>query len=187
MPELIHTDRISTPVGPLHLYASGAGLMLITFGNRRRSFTSRWLARHCPNGTFVLRRSRALITAARQLREYFAGKRRRFTIPLDLRINGFHAMSLNQVQQIGFGKFSTYGAMARRLGMPHAARAVGAANGANPLPIVIGCHRLVGADGRLTGFGGGLDAKKWLLEHEGVAVNGMRVESSNDRGASKWQ
>ena len=101
-----------------------------------------------------------------QLREYFAGTRKAFDLPLDLHGTEFQRRAWLGLAAIPYGATRSYGEQARRLGVPRAARAVGAANGANPLPIVLPCHRLVGADGSLTGFGGGLEVKRWLLDFE---------------------
>jgi methylated-DNA-[protein]-cysteine S-methyltransferase len=104
--------------------------------------------------------------AARQLRAYFAGELRRFDVPLDLAGTEFQVAAWRALADIPYGTTISYGEQARRLGRPRAVRAVGAANGRNPLPIVLPCHRLVGADGSLVGFGGGLARKRLLLEHE---------------------
>ena len=107
-----------------------------------------------------------LAAAAAQLREYFAGSRRAFDLPLDLDGTDFQRRAWTALAAIPYGETRSYREQARRLGVPRAARAIGAANGANPVPIVLPCHRLVGADGSLTGFGGGLDVKRWLLDFE---------------------
>jgi methylated-DNA-[protein]-cysteine S-methyltransferase len=104
--------------------------------------------------------------AARQLRAYFAGDLRRFELPLDLAGTEFQVAAWRALADIPYGTTISYGEQARRLGRPRAVRAVGAANGRNPLPIVLPCHRIVGADGSLVGFGGGLSLKRRLLEHE---------------------
>lgn len=107
-----------------------------------------------------------LAEAARQLDEYFAGTRHSFDLPLDPVGTEFQVSVWRSLADIGYGETSTYGEQAERLGRPTAVRAVGAANGRNPLSIVLPCHRVVGRDGRLTGFAGGLEAKAFLLEHE---------------------
>lgn len=110
---------------------------------------------------------RALLDeTARQLDEYFAGSRFAFDLPLDPVGTEFQVSVWRSLADIGYGETSTYGEQAARIGRPTAVRAVGAANGRNPLSIVLPCHRVVGGDGRLTGFAGGLEAKKYLLEHE---------------------
>jgi methylated-DNA-[protein]-cysteine S-methyltransferase len=108
----------------------------------------------------VLRRAR------QQLGEYFAGERTGFELPLDPAGTPFQQRVWAVLRTIPYGTTITYGEQARRLDAPTAARAVGAANGRNPLSVVVPCHRVTGADGRLTGFAGGLDAKAWLLDHE---------------------
>src|SRR5204862_4267975 len=109
--------------------------------------------------------------ACRQLDEYFAGERLEFDLPLDLRGTDFQRRCWLALATIPYGQTVSYGEQARRLGLgPASARAVGAANGQNPLPVVLPCHRVIGADGSLTGFGGGLHLKRYLLEHEGAIL-----------------
>lgn len=114
-------------------------------------------------------RHRILVDAMRQLREYFAAKRTAFEIPLDMSGTDFQRAAWSGLLAIPFGETRTYAQHALRIGRPRAVRAVGAANGRNPIAIIVPCHRLVGSDGSLTGFGGGLPAKAWLLalEREG--------------------
>jgi methylated-DNA-[protein]-cysteine S-methyltransferase len=114
---------------------------------------------------------RALVTEARrQLAEYFAGVRRTFGLPFDLAGTDFQRRCWLALVEIPYGQTRSYAEQARRLGLAHGARAVGSANARNPLPIVIPCHRLVGADGRLTGYAGGLDLKERLLRLEGALL-----------------
>lgn len=103
-----------------------------------------------------------------QLREYFGGTRRTFDLPLDPRGTPFERRVWTRLREIPYGATTSYGAIAHEFGLPNAARAVGRANGSNPIPIVIPCHRVIGADGTLTGFGGGLPLKRALLELEGA-------------------
>jgi methylated-DNA-[protein]-cysteine S-methyltransferase len=107
--------------------------------------------------------------AARQLREYFAGERRVFDLPLRLHGTDFQKRVWQQLTAIPFGETWSYGQLARSLDNPNACRAVGLANGNNPIAIIVPCHRVIGADGSLTGFGGGLPRKQWLLAHEGIS------------------
>jgi methylated-DNA-[protein]-cysteine S-methyltransferase len=113
-----------------------------------------------------------LPTAARQLREYFAGHRKVFDLPLALHGTEFQKRVWLQLTKIPFGETWSYGQLAKRLDNPNACRAVGLANGRNPIAVIVPCHRVIGADGSLTGFGGGLPRKQWLLAHEGLPVNG---------------
>jgi methylated-DNA-[protein]-cysteine S-methyltransferase len=105
----------------------------------------------------------------RQLEEYFDGRRRQFDLELDPPGTTFQRAVWRALGQVEHGETTTYGDLARRLGRPQAARAVGAANGANPISIIVPCHRVVGADGSLTGYGWGTDRKAWLLAHEATA------------------
>ena len=147
---------VDTPIGPLGLIASDTALQGVVFdGGRIR-----------PDG-----KSRVLDDAARQLEDYFAGELVAFDLPVDLNGTEFQQQCWLALASIPYGQTVSYGEQARRLGLgSDKARAVGAANGANPLPIVLPCHRVIGADGSLTGFGGGLHVKRFLLEHEGALL-----------------
>jgi methylated-DNA-[protein]-cysteine S-methyltransferase len=109
-----------------------------------------------------------LPAAARQLNEYFAGKRREFDLPLRMAGTEFQQRVWRELTKIPFGETRSYGQLAKRLNNPNGSRAVGLANGRNPIAIVVPCHRVIGADGSLTGFGGGIERKEWLLSHEGL-------------------
>jgi methylated-DNA-[protein]-cysteine S-methyltransferase len=150
------TAVVDTPVGPLGLVASTQGLRGVRFHARRFP---------------VEGSSPVLDAAAAQLAAYFAGDLTAFRLPLDLHGTDFQRQCWLALAGIPYGQTVSYGEQARRLGLaPAAARAVGAANGQNPLPIVLPCHRVIGADGSLTGFGGGLHVKRFLLEHEGALL-----------------
>jgi methylated-DNA-[protein]-cysteine S-methyltransferase len=135
----------------LRLAASPAGLRAIEFDPARSN------AGPHNDGNPVTRE------AARQLRAYFAGRLREFDLPLDPEGTEFQKLVWRQVRSIPYGETRSYGEIAVAVGSPRASRAVGAANGANPLPIVVPCHRVIGASGRLVGYGGGLDLKRRLL------------------------
>jgi methylated-DNA-[protein]-cysteine S-methyltransferase len=151
--------RVETPIGPLTLVASDAGLRAVLFEGQRPPPATADGAR------------RTLDEAARQLGEWFAGARTAFDLPLDLDgATPFQRRAWLALAEVPYGTTRSYGEQARALGAPRAARAVGAANGRNPLPVVLPCHRLVGADGSLTGFGGGLDVKRALLAHEAATA-----------------
>jgi O-6-methylguanine DNA methyltransferase len=111
----------------------------------------------------------AFVEVAEQLRAYFAGERTDFTVKLDPRGTAFQRRVWDALVTIPYGTTTTYGRLAAVLGDPRSTRAVGLANGRNPIAIVIPCHRVIGADGNLTGYGGGLDRKRWLLSHESTA------------------
>ena len=147
---------IDSPIGPLGLVASDIGLRAVLFGGSRVRAEGR---------------SPVLAEAARQLRAYFDGDLVEFDLPVELHGTTFQRRCWLALGSIPFGQTVSYGEQARRLGLgTDAARAVGAANGRNPLPIVLPCHRVIGADGSLTGFGGGLEVKRFLLEHEGALL-----------------
>jgi len=109
-----------------------------------------------------------LTDAVRQLAEYFSGSRRDFDLPMNLQGTEFQVRVWRMLTQIHYGATCSYGDLARRLDNPGASRAVGLANGRNPISIIVPCHRVIGADGSLTGYGGGLERKRWLLAHEGL-------------------
>ena len=140
----------------LRLVASDSGLRSIEFEPWRR-------LQGCRPGTHPV-----AVEAVRQLRAYFAGKLRRFDLPLDLQGTEFQLRVWRELETIPFGETRSYSQIATAIGAPRAVRAVGAANGANPIPIVVPCHRVIGAAGSLIGYGGGLPLKKRLLELEGA-------------------
>jgi methylated-DNA-[protein]-cysteine S-methyltransferase len=151
--------RIASPVGELRLYASDAGLAAILWSDD----TGRHLGADCE----IVEGDHALLDLAEsQLREYFAGKRRAFHLPLDFIGTDFQCRVWQALLTIPFGETRSYTDIAKQIGAPDAVRAVGAANGRNPLSIVAPCHRVLGMSGELTGFGGGLPNKAWLLAHE---------------------
>jgi methylated-DNA-[protein]-cysteine S-methyltransferase len=151
--------HLDSPVGTLTVAATDAGLHAIEFPrNRHPADRQGWT-----EGDHAL-----IDLAARQLDEYFAAERRVFDLPLAPRGTDFQCTVWMTLAGIGYGETISYAQLAQRVGKPTAMRAVGAANGRNPLPIVLPCHRVIGADGSLTGFGGGLPTKQFLLELEGA-------------------
>ncbi len=154
---------IDSPIGQLLLAGDDVGLRVIGFpeGKGRVEPEAHWRARRD-----------CFTKAGIQLQEYFAGKRRVFDLGLAPSGTDFQLAVLAALQTIPHGETRSYLDIARQIGRPNAVRAVGAANGRNPLPIVIPCHRVIGNDGSLTGFGGGLEAKRFLLELEGAALPG---------------
>jgi methylated-DNA-[protein]-cysteine S-methyltransferase len=142
-----------SPVGWLKLTSSGNGLTGIWFCESRdeKDFPDEFTGR-----------------AEKQLKEYFDKKRIQFDLPLEITGTGFQKKVWLELLHIPFGKTVSYLELSKRIGNVKAIRAVGHANGQNPLPIVIPCHRVIGSDGSLTGYGGGLWRKQWLLEHEGI-------------------
>lgn len=150
--------EIDSPVGRLRLVASTRGLVAVLWENDPEVRTR--LGALKPGEGVILDE------AERQLRAYFAGRLRAFDLPLDARGTEFQKSVWSELARIPYGETRSYGELALRLGNPTASRAVGAANGRNPLSIVIPCHRVIGASGKLTGFAGGLEAKRVLLALE---------------------
>ena len=160
---------VDTPIGRLWLAATEQGLCLVGLPNESPDTLLAWLRRNVEPEP-PLEDPTALVAAVTQLREYFSRLRRTFDVPFDQRGTPFQRSVWAEVVAISYGTVVTYGEIARRLGRgPGSARAVGAAVGANPIPIFIPCHRVVGADGSLVGYGGGLEVKGTLLRLEGVS------------------
>jgi len=155
--QLRHLD---SPIGVLTLIASPAGLTHVLFDGQEPADVG------LPDDLPEVDDDPALESAATQLTEYFAGDRREFDLPLDLRGTDFQRDAWRALARVPYGETRTYGEQAEAIGRPGAFRAVGAANGRNPIPVILPCHRIIGANGALTGFGGGLDVKRQLLDHE---------------------
>jgi methylated-DNA-[protein]-cysteine S-methyltransferase len=160
---MTHYTVIDSPIGKLSLTADGAQLTSINFAhdNGRAMIDDAWIH---DGADPVLAQARA------QLDEYFAGRRTMFDLPLAPAGTAFQQAVWRALQRVPFGATSTYGRLAADLGRPTGARAVGSAVGANPIPVVIPCHRIIGKDGSLTGFAGGLPRKTTLLQLEGVLL-----------------
>lgn len=156
----LRTRILSSPIGPLTAVASPRGLRELRFDER--------LGPGASAGSPVIDR------LEEQLDEYFAGARRAFVVELDLEGTEFQRAAWTALAAIPFGETRTYGEQARAIGRPKAVRAVGAANGRNPVAIVLPCHRVVGADGALTGYAGGLAMKRFLLDLERRTPAGVR-------------
>lgn len=151
---------IPSPVGDLRLVANDEALIAVLWENGR--------SKPMRLGNLVQNDHHpVLLETERQLKEYFRGKRKAFSLKLELIGTKFQKDVWEMLLAIPFGETRSYGELARQLGNPRATRAVGAANGRNPIPIVVPCHRVIGASGKLTGFGGGLNVKAHLLELEG--------------------
>jgi methylated-DNA-[protein]-cysteine S-methyltransferase len=159
-------DLADTPIGTLFVAATDRGLYQISFDPDRGLDE---LSGHL--GRRVLRVPRKLDATRRELDEYFAGRRTEFDLPLDVRVAEFNRIVLRELALVPYGHVTTYGALAAKVGRPRAARAVGVVMNRNPIPIVLPCHRVIGANGSLTGYGGGLDRKRTLLELEGALLS----------------
>lgn len=154
MTDIFYTT-MKTPIGEIRLLSDG------------RSLTGLYLGNHGPKPDRDWQRGGGVVDKAeKQLREYFSGTRKDFDLPLAGEGTAFQKTVWKALCDIPYGETISYGELARRIGQPKAARAVGLANGSNPISIVVPCHRVIGANGTLTGYGGGLPRKKWLLEHE---------------------
>jgi methylated-DNA-[protein]-cysteine S-methyltransferase len=157
--------RFASPVGELKLFANDDALVAINFPARHNHMRGT----PDPEATEV-RRHAVLDLAAAELTEYFAGRRRVFETPLHAEGTEFQRSVWRALSDIPYGASRSYADIARAIGRPKAVRAVGLANGCNPHAIIVPCHRVIGRDGSLTGYGGGLPAKRWLLEHEGIEL-----------------
>ncbi len=150
---------VATPVGRLKLVGGDDGLAAILWENDDPGRVRLNIVAEQPDHPL-------LVETERQLNDYFAGRRQAFTVRLDFTGTDFQKQVWRALLAIPFGETRSYGEIARRLGKPAAVRAVGAANGRNPISIIAPCHRVIGTDGKLTGFAGGLEAKAFLLAHE---------------------
>ncbi|MDE0497850.1 MAG: methylated-DNA--[protein]-cysteine S-methyltransferase [Acidimicrobiaceae bacterium] len=155
-----HTT-VDSPIGPLGLVATDEGLRVVSWRGDETSVK-------LPDDMVEDPDHPILRQAAHELSEYFDGDRTSFDVPLDLRGTPFQEAAWRALGDIPYGSTRSYGEQAALVGRPRAVRAIGQANGRNPVPIVLPCHRVIGADGSLTGFGGGLDLKTQLLQHEGA-------------------
>lgn len=161
-----------SPIGRLLVAVTRRGLVAVVFEDGDED-------RHAAVDRFARELSPRIVTSPaatdevrRELDEYFAGERRRFEVRIDRRLmHPFAREVLAATSRVGYGRLATYGQIAARIGRPKAARAVGAALGSNPVPIVLPCHRVIGASGRLTGYAGGLDRKELLLALEGSLLS----------------
>jgi O-6-methylguanine DNA methyltransferase len=171
MIEQVTIGSLDTPIGELWIACSERGVCKVVFPcEGGRAALDPWLASYPPNHELTAT-SALLEQTCAELSEYFAETRQGFTLPLDFQGSAFYQRVWRALTQIPYGRTTSYGELAHTLGAPKAARAVGAACGANPVPIIAPCHRVLGSDGSLHGFGGGLPLKAWLLRHEGVLLN----------------
>jgi methylated-DNA-[protein]-cysteine S-methyltransferase len=161
---IVYFCGTDSPIGRLTLTSDGTSLTGLYMANPAKPLprTADWVM-----DPIVA----PLPDAVRQLREYFAGQRREFDLPLHMNGTEFQRRVWQQLTAIPFGETWSYGQLAKQLDNPSACRAVGLANGRNPIAIIVPCHRVIGADGSLTGFGGGIERKEWLLTHEGRPAN----------------
>jgi len=156
----MYYDLLDTPIGEILLVADGQGRLTDLYtrvSDERRAGLSQ-----------LTRDPKALAFARKEMEEYFAGERTTFSIPLAAKGSEFQKRVWDELLTIPLGETRSYGQIANALGLPSAPRAIGRANGTNPISIIVPCHRVIGANGTLTGYGGGLPTKQWLLEFEGA-------------------
>jgi methylated-DNA-[protein]-cysteine S-methyltransferase len=164
----LHVARFDTPAGPMLAAAGDDGaLRLLEFAGPRAEAS---LARESAASREPVVEDAGAEPIVRQVQEYFRGERKDFDLPLRSRGTNFQQRVWSELRRIPYGETISYGELARRLGNPAAVRAVGRANGRNPISIVVPCHRVIGANGTLTGYGGGIERKAHLLAHEGVSL-----------------
>lgn len=171
-PITLDLDRVPSPIGDVIVIADDAGLVAVEFAEHEDRM-SRLL--HIGYGKPDLRAKTDPHGAATRLKTYFAGDLAAVdALPVSVRGTAFQQRIWMMLRTIAAGTTTTYGTLAARLGKPQACRAVGHANGHNPVSIVVPCHRVIGSDGSLTGYGGGVERKRWLLEHEGARLEPLR-------------
>ena len=163
--DVIHTADFDTPIGSLRIASTSTGLSYIQLPHANGRGFDGWRTRHAPSAVVKQGFEPSRIYVA-QILEFLDGKREAFDFPLDLRGTDFQAAVYEEVARIPFGETRTYKEIAAAIGRPKATRAVGAANGANPVPLVVPCHRVIATSGHLQGYGGGLDLKAKLLAME---------------------
>lgn len=168
---LLTYERFSTPIGPMMAIASGKGVCLLEFTDRRKLETELKQIRNHYKSNILPGKNKIIDELKFQLEEYFAGKRKKFSIPVEAPGSEFQKNVWKILMTIPYGETRSYKKQAELLGNPKAVRAVANANGANRISIIIPCHRVIGEDGKLTGYGGGLWRKNWLLNLEGKNKN----------------
>ena len=165
---VIYYDEMNSPLGPLTVVCSNLGVCLVEFGSIEQSMANIkvWMKKNFIKGelTFSKEEVQPVVT---QLEQYFAGERVEFDVPIDLIGTKFQCLVWKQLKEIKYGETKSYKQIAKEIGAPKAVRAIGGANNKNPLPIIIPCHRVIGSNGALVGYGGGVDKKEILLEIEG--------------------
>lgn len=169
--ETLYWGSVASAVGTCEIIATARGVCWSGTPGTSREEGLGWLARHLPvAGVIEGAHVEPLRQALDQMQRYFAGEAVQFSCPLDLRGTSFQVAVWEELYRIPYGQTRTYAHIASAIGSPRAVRAVGAANGANPVAIIVPCHRVIGSNGALTGYGGGLPMKEWLLALEGVTL-----------------
>jgi O-6-methylguanine DNA methyltransferase len=172
--EVLYWSSLDSAQGECTVIATAQGVCWTGTPGTSREYGLSWLERRLPIAQVVKGEEAVepLRQAMEQLHRYFAGERVQFSCPLDLRGTPFQVAVWEELYRIPYGQTRSYAQIAETIGHPKAVRAVGAANGANPVAVIVPCHRVIGSNGTLTGYGGGLPMKHWLLNLEGVALPG---------------
>ena len=174
---MIETIITDTPLGEMIAGATEKGICLLEFTDRKSRSTVKEHIMKVYDARTEERNNEHLRNLEEQLREYFEGKRKDFTLPLDIKGSDFQKLVWNELRNIPYGTTRSYRDQAEAIMRPSSVRAVANANGMNTIAIIIPCHRVIGSDGRLTGYGGGLERKKWLIEHEKKHSDGIIEQS----------
>lgn len=174
---MIETIITDTPLGEMIAGATEKGICLLEFTDRKSRGTVKEHIMKVYDARTEERNNEHLRNLEEQLREYFEGKRKDFTLPLDIKGSDFQKLVWNELRNIPYGTTRSYRDQAEAIMRPSSVRAVANANGMNTIAIIIPCHRVIGSDGRLTGYGGGLERKKWLIEHEKKHSDGIIEQS----------
>jgi methylated-DNA-[protein]-cysteine S-methyltransferase len=159
-------DQFKTPIGQLKIAADDEGLRYVMFEKNKYE---------APDENTWRRDAKLLANAREQLQAYFSGDLKTFDIALSPQGTDFQKQVWQTLAKIPFGKTWSYADVAKKVDSPKAVRAIGAANGRNPIPIILPCHRVIGSNGTLTGYAGGLPIKQWLLEHEGIGQASLKL------------
>lgn len=162
-------SQLTTPLGPMWICATDKGICLLEFVDRKNIEVQFEDLQKRLNAKIIVGENDHIIQAKKELSEYFNKARTSFEVSLDTPSTTFRQNVWRALLKIPYGKTCSYGVLAKALGKPNAVRAVGTANGHNRVAILIPCHRVIGADGSLTGYAGGLERKRWLLELEGAS------------------
>lgn len=173
--KVILINRFSTPIGPMFVCATEQGICLLEFTDRKLLAASFKNLQKRLDAEMLIGENDHIVKAKTELSAYFKGECREFTVPIQMEGTSFQCAVWEQLRQIGFGTTKSYGALADQLENPHAHRAVARANGQNRIAIIIPCHRVIGKNGRLTGYAGGLERKRWLLDLERKVVHQERL------------
>ena len=168
--QVIVINRLTTPLGPMFICATDKGICLLEFADRMKLETELKEIQRLLKASIIAGENAHIKLARKELKEYFEGSRKVFSVPLDTPGTEFQNSVWNHLKNISYGETASYQQQAERLHKPKAVRAVASANGVNRVSIIIPCHRVIGKNGNLTGYGGGLERKKWLLEHEKKCV-----------------